>query len=296
METLLEYTQRHVLVIPQALFAMPEVRTLFKQQSSAILYKQLERDLANIEFYTNTPCLIFIDAGYEEITTSDNRILGLSPGSALFLPQGLNLHSDYVRKATSLKAFMVFFEEAVITGFLSRCARSVQQRAAQRSYCLVDRGGDVFRRFFASLETELQTPAYVRLKLDELLQLFAWRAGDSDFMPLLQTMQHQTPKRNLVRLLEQHDLIHLSVQDLARLSGRSLSTFNRDFKAIYQVTPKRWLQDKRLTRARRLLADPARTVTQVAGEVGYDNVSNFIKAFKTKFGDTPHKVKNSRAS
>ncbi|PAJ76253.1 hypothetical protein CJF42_00750 [Pseudoalteromonas sp. NBT06-2] len=41
------------------------------------------------------------------------------------------------------------------------------------------------------------------------------------------------PKRNLTRLLNSSDTLKLSISDLANLSGRSISTFTRDFKSIY---------------------------------------------------------------
>ncbi|NIR93937.1 MAG: helix-turn-helix transcriptional regulator, partial [Gammaproteobacteria bacterium] len=70
-----------------------------------------------------------------------------------------------------------------------------------------------------------------------------------------------SPKRNITRLLEAHDVLNLSVSDLAHISGRSLSSFNRDFKAIYQVPPQQWLRDKRLSHAKELLSQQGLSVT-----------------------------------
>jgi AraC-like DNA-binding protein len=79
----------------------------------------------------------------------------------------------------------------------------------------------------------------------------------------------------------------LTVEDYAYLTGRSLSTFNRDFKRQFNVSPKKWLMDKRLESAYTLLTHHHKNVTDVAFEVGYENFSHFIKAFHKKFGISP---------
>jgi AraC-like DNA-binding protein len=85
---------------------------------------------------------------------------------------------------------------------------------------------------------------------------------------------------------------NLSVQDFARLTGRSPSSFNRDFKRQFGTTPHQWLIDARLDRAMELIQSTQMTVTEVALEIGYDNVSHFIKAFKTKYGQTPKQARS----
>ena len=79
----------------------------------------------------------------------------------------------------------------------------------------------------------------------------------------------------------------LKIEDYAYLTGRSLSTFRRDFKAYYQLTPQKWLVEKRLDKALTILTQKEISVTELAYEVGYENISYFIKAFKNKVGQSP---------
>ncbi len=293
MKTVFEYTKENVLILPQALFAMKDVTVLKHHCNSVIFRKCLQQDLVNIEFYINVPCLLFIESGYEAITGNNNDTIELHPGSAIFLPQGLNLHSDFVKKTESLKAYLVFFDEPVITEYLKNIKGGIQNIVDKQACLLKDKEGD-FIQYFKSFNRDINDFGYFNVKLQELLHLIAWKDKQNIFHNLLLTMNQASPKRNIARLLEKHDLLHLSVSDLAHISGRSLSSFNRDFKAIYNLPPKKWLQEKRLFRAKTLFENNDYSVTEVATELGYENVSNFIKAFKTKYGHTPKQLKMAK--
>ena len=294
MNTIADYTKENVLVIPQALYGMQDVRIVMQQGNSAIFKKCLLKDLTDIEFYTNVPCFIYIESGFESLTTSDNQLLELRAQHGIFLPQGLTLHSDFVRETKELRAYLVFFDEQIVTSFLKTVSHSSKEKVDDVDYCLIQEKNAVFESFFHSFQQEIASQEYNGIKLLELLHLISWQDHDDNLLPLLLKMSRKSPKRNLVRLLNNQDCLKLTVSDLAQISGRSLSSFNRDFKQFYQVPPKKWLQDKRLSYARELLDDEARTVTDVAVEVGYENISNFIKAFKSKYGQTPKQIKMAK--
>ena len=82
-------------------------------------------------------------------------------------------------------------------------------------------------------------------------------------------------------------MYRLSLKELANYTGRSLSTFKRDFKKVTDQTPERWIIDKRLEEAQRLLAHGCRRVREVMDKVGITNQSYFSRAYKDKFGYTP---------
>lgn len=290
MKTIFEHTQSNILVIPQSLFAMKDVAVLHHHRNSAIFYKNLEQNLVDIEFYINTPCFICIESGREVITNSNNDTIELSTGTSIFLPQGINLQSDFVKETESLKAYLVFFDDDVIADYLSKLNGSFACHESKEDFYLLE-GGDEFINFFNSIRFDIKSPTYLNIKLQELLHLIAWRDNQRTFHSLLSKKKRIPPKRNLSRMLETLDLLHLTVSDLAHLSGRSLSSFNRDFKETYEITPKKWLQEKKLSKAKEILEGKEFSVTEVAFAMGYENVSAFIKAFKLKYGVTPKQIK-----
>ena len=73
MKTVSEYSQRNILIIPQSLYDMSDIQQLIYDGNSGIFYKDLKQDLVDVEFYTNIPCVVYIEGGQETITTSDNK-------------------------------------------------------------------------------------------------------------------------------------------------------------------------------------------------------------------------------
>jgi len=109
MKTLRKDSKKNILVLPQGLTSEKAATALMRHGDLAIFYKCLKDGLVGVEFYTNTPCFVYIESGREVITTVDNKTHDLSANTILFLSQGQHLHSDFIRSKHLLKAYMVFF-------------------------------------------------------------------------------------------------------------------------------------------------------------------------------------------
>lgn len=97
-------------------------------------------------------------------------------------------------------------------------------------------------------------------------------------------------KIDLQDFMEKNFRSDMSMSEFARASGRSLSTFKRDFKLMSELSPERWLTARRLQAAYELLKR-GRRVSDVCFDVGFKNVSHFSAIFKKKFGQTPGEVR-----
>lgn len=64
----------------------------------------------------------------------------------------------------------------------------------------------------------------------------------------------------------------VSLSEFARLTGRSLSTFKRDFRNIFDNTPERWLKDRRLDEAK-LLIKVGQKPVDIYYKVGFENLA-----------------------
>ena len=101
-------------------------------------------------------------------------------------------------------------------------------------------------------------------------------------------------KVNLQDFMEKNFRCDMSMSEFAKMSGRSLSTFKRDFKKMSELSPERWLTSRRLLAAQELLKR-GRRVSDACYDVGFKNVSHFSAIFKKKFGMTPGEVRRGKA-
>lgn len=94
-------------------------------------------------------------------------------------------------------------------------------------------------------------------------------------------------KIDLMAFMNENYMYDLSMKELANYTGRSLSTFKRDFKKVTNTSPQKWLIDKRLSEAHRMLSEGKRKIQDVAMEVGFSGVAFFSRSYKAKFGYSP---------
>ena len=75
---------------------------------------------------------------------------------------------------------------------------------------------------------------------------------------------------------------------LAQLTGLSVSAFSRLFKRCTGRTLPRYLNELRIGRACRLLAESDQTVNQIATDCGYESLSHFQRQFTLHQGRSPN--------
>jgi AraC family transcriptional regulator len=88
------------------------------------------------------------------------------------------------------------------------------------------------------------------------------------------------------RIGEPHKLANL-----ARISGLSRYHFLRTFKCVTGVTPHQWLLRARLREAAQRLVASRDPVTEIALDIGFEDLSNFIRSFRAEFGMSPRRYR-----
>jgi AraC family transcriptional regulator len=87
--------------------------------------------------------------------------------------------------------------------------------------------------------------------------------------------------------IDDHASEPIQLDDAAREAGLSEFHFLRLFTRVLGVTPKQYVIRSRLRRAARLLAEDARQITDIAYEVGFGDLSNFVRTFHRAAGVSP---------
>ena len=93
--------------------------------------------------------------------------------------------------------------------------------------------------------------------------------------------------RAAVAYIDDHFAEKLSIKLLARVSNMSPSTFRRAFEKTMETTPGVYLTTIRINKARKLLADTDKTISDIAEECGFYDQSHFIKMFARLRRHTP---------
>jgi len=87
--------------------------------------------------------------------------------------------------------------------------------------------------------------------------------------------------------IESHHAEPLTIERMARQAGVSERTFKRRFSEATKLPPNLYLQQVRVDKAKKLLLATRLSIREIAAEVGYENVSFFVRLFKARVGTTP---------
>jgi AraC-like DNA-binding protein len=130
------------------------------------------------------------------------------------------------------------------------------------------------------------TPELIKLKMFE--GVYCILNADINFCTAL--FDFSEPWRiDILDFMNENYMYNLSVAEIANFTGRSLATFKRDFKKLSNLSPQKWIMQKRLKVAQQKLCNENRRVSDVCFEVGFKNLSYFSKVYKDMFGEAPSK-------
>ncbi len=88
--------------------------------------------------------------------------------------------------------------------------------------------------------------------------------------------------------IDQHFLKPSSLESLCKDFGLNEFKLKNGFKSLFETSPIRYLQLKRLNFALALLRDTDKTIKEISREIGYTHPANFTTAFVKTFGKPPH--------
>ena len=130
-----------------------------------------------------------------------------------------------------------------------------------------------------------------RIKVLELMRLlFAKlsedRRNDDAFI------KNREVRKLILTYIEENYMEKISLYDIAQIAHMSEKYFSRFFKDNFGMTFVEYVNRVRLEKAAVLLKNTDDSVTEVAMQVGYANISYFIRSFKKAFGVSPHKFRS----
>ena len=278
-----------MILLPHRLFDQPGIGTLLRADAGAILTKSLPASLPAREGYVSGHTLSLVQGGTQVLRDREGRTYTVARGQLVLLPRDLYYITDLVAAhGSTFESVVVFLHREAIAAFMAshrQPASSLDERQPQVHTIptTVQHYLDSLTALYAHLDPTDTAPLLVHKQV-ELLQLLQL----SGIEVATWLLCAEAPRRrHLARFMERHFDKPLTVEDYAYLTGRSVTSFRRAFKATYDTTPHQWLVQRRMERAEMYLRQHNWSVARVAQAVGYESTSHFIKQFKGYAGISP---------
>ena len=133
--------------------------------------------------------------------------------------------------------------------------------------------------------------------LDEIGQVFAGRFVDvvsgHSREPLSNTARDRRRAVETALWIDANSQREIDLEDAASQAGISPFHFLRLFSGVLGVTPHQYLVRSRLRHAAQLLTDDNISVTDIAYDVGFGDLSNFVRTFHRAAGVSPRKFREA---
>lgn len=271
------------------IFTLPDYLTPeTKSPIQLFLYESTTSQL-NSKIDLTKNAFSFLQEGFKTVSTS-HQPMAITNDAFLIMKSGHCLMTENLSATNNFyKSILLFFSDDALFQFIEKHQIPKKHFAATTAAKACKYDGFV-RSFVKSLEDIQQLPLKVQqqllqVKLEEIL-LYLVATKGADFFGFL-TAAKNDQTSHFINVVESNKLNKLSLKELAFLANMSVSSFKRAFEKHFQESPSKWFQNQRLEHAAFLLKNETKRPSDIFEKIGYENLSNFVHAFKTKFGVTP---------
>jgi len=267
----------------------------FEFRDTVCLEYNCPLDAEQIGIFSRNDYVVHVLSGKKTYKTLNGQWT-LEPGQTLYLKKGAEIIHQYFDDEYCMLGFFLSDElirdtfEEVKSQVEMNCSENPQQFSAVRVQTTKFLEG-YFHSMLNYFRGENRPgDAIMVLKLKELL--ITLMKSDPLVAAYFKSLT-DLDRPSLRQIMEKNYCFKLKLEDYAELSHRSLSTFKRDFKKEYGESPGKWLIGRRINHAANLIANSNMSITQVAFESGFEDLSHFSRVFKKKMGSNPSDFKRS---
>ena len=242
---------------------------------------------SNFMIRNTTHVMILLMEGSKKLTYKEEMVL-LKKGDILLLTQGNYIMSEIISDEGKYEALMVYFNDDFMMKFLQKYTiktNSFEPKAfvsfhADRLLKLLMDSFSLYINQDLERKNEI-----LQLKTQELF-LHLMSEHPKRFGSFLKAISNSSPHRVAYILESNLDMIE-SVEDMCRIARVSKNELRKAIEEYASLSPKAWLDSKRLQEASLLLRTTDETIAFIATTCGYSTLSWFGVQFKKAYGVSP---------
>ncbi len=245
-------------------------------------------------------CFLYVRKGLG-VTYSENDFSEISENECILMKCGSYLNkmlsdrSDGIYEAIAVHFYPETLQQ-VYQGDLPEFLKNSSGKLPDKPAAKIE-NDDLFQKFFDGIffyfsNPELVNEELVILKLKELLLLLE-NTKESDKLHHILSALFSQKSYSFRSIVQAHLFEALSIQELAAISGQSLSGFKRKFAEVFEKSPAKYIREQRLKKAAELLtARDGRSISDIAYECAFSDVASFSNCFKKQFKQTPSQYRD----
>lgn len=274
---------------------LPDELSLNASLCIAVYDYESTQEISKQQIVLHKNTFSFLQEGTKEVffdnssySINNAQFLLMKSGNCLMTEKLSNVHENY-------RSVLFFFSNEAVLKFIRKY--ELKPIGCNSYYSTYSFDYDSFIKIFVTsilniskLSNSIQKNI-LDAKFDEIM-LYLIEVKGVDFLySLISNSDNESQK--FIQLIESNTLNKLTLKELSFLSNMSVSTFKREFEKHFQSSPSKWFQEKRLEHSAFLLKNKSKRPSDIYLEIGYENLSNFIQAFKVKFGVTPKQYQSN---
>jgi len=256
-----------------------------------ILYSCYSRKSTEGEQFIADHVFSYMLAGSSDVIHGNKRYFFKEGDFRFFRKNQLSRYIKYPPEGGEYKAISVLMDEGTLRNISEE--HNLHPSGQYRGETVLTlKPNNLFHNYISSLTPYLNrtddfNSAITTIKVKEAVMILL------ETNPLLKDVLFdfsEPGKIDLEAYMNSHYKHNVGIDRFAYLTGRSLASFKRDFEKIFDTSPNRWIQQKRLTDAWYLIKEKGWKSSDVYLEVGFKDFSHFSFAFKKAFGVAPSKL------
>ncbi|MEM0992074.1 MAG: AraC family transcriptional regulator [Bacteroidota bacterium] len=264
--------------------------SILKDDAIIGLYDYRTRESSNKQLINLTKnTFSFLIEGKKEVITEQGSI-SIDNAKFLLMQSGRCLMTEKLSATNrSYSSMLLFFSNEAMLQLIRKFDLSPPEKIHKQA--VYSFSYDAFIRHYVQSLVELSKLSsnsqrnLLAIKFEEIMLFLVEKRGSDFLYAMLSERDEQSQK--LIAVVESNKYNRLSLKELAFLTNMSVSSFKRAFVKQYATSPIKWFQDQRLKYAAFLLKQEQKRASDIYTTIGYETLSSFVQAFKSKYGVTP---------